>query len=409
MSDGNRKRGLLGFFGGVICTQFVNSALHLAQPLLISDLTGSLGHAALFSSFDTAVHMGGTFLGGWPVDRFGARRVLVWSTALRGAALAAIPLSMWAGTPTVAFAMAWYTVDAFVRGFSDSASYTLPLEFAAHEKDALDRLNSRFEISFDLGGIAGPLLLGALMLYFRGIVAHAIIPLGFLLSAALFALIPAVDRAAPAARTTPAEAMPRGGSWQGLKTIFASRALFVASLGYMSFNIYPLRKLLASLFAKAILRQKAAAGFVGAAFGLGGLLGAIFYDRKRGGAAPWVLAGAGGMLLLAGGWIPGSLAIMCLAAFGFAFTNVGARLALARQRQELTPLTEMGGVTAISRFGANLISVLSKAAVGAAFSLGSGAISAFGIVGGVLAVIGGGQFLFGWLLKPAPLPVDEGD
>jgi hypothetical protein len=56
--------------------------VHLAQPLLIADLSGSLGSAAFFSAFGTAVHMVGTYLGGWPTERFGARRVLAASTFL---------------------------------------------------------------------------------------------------------------------------------------------------------------------------------------------------------------------------------------------------------------------------------------------------------------------------------------
>jgi len=36
-----------GLLGGVLLTQIVDSAVHLAQPMLIADLSGSLGSAAM--------------------------------------------------------------------------------------------------------------------------------------------------------------------------------------------------------------------------------------------------------------------------------------------------------------------------------------------------------------------------
>ncbi|MGZ3670854.1 MAG: MFS transporter, partial [Bdellovibrionota bacterium] len=391
------RPALRGFLSGVLLTQFVNSALHLAQPLLMADLTGSIGHAALFSSFDTAVHTCGTFLGGWPVDRLGARRLLVLSTFLRGIALAAIPLALLFGSLSVFWAMAWYTIDAFVRGFADTAAYTLPLELAKHDAEELDRLNSRFEFVFDLGGIAGPLVLTGLMVFFHGPVAHGLIPVGFFASAMAYATIPA----ALSVRKAAAE---RTGSLRGFRTIFANPALLITCVGYMSFNIYPLRKLLGAFFAKSLLHRAPMAGTVGSAFALGGLVGALAYERLReyGSASFWIAAGAAGMITLGFGWLPRELWFMCAAAFVFAFTNVCARLSLTRTRQQLTPLGQMGGVTAASRFCANLVSVGIKALVGVAFTLGAGPDAAFTIVGISLASIALGQFFLAAYLAKRP-------
>lgn len=382
----NTRRALQGYVSGVLCTQFVNSALHLAQPILMADLTHSLGGAALFSSFDTAVHMCGTYLGGWPTDRFGARRVLVAATFLRGLALAAIPLAMWAGELTATWAAIWYTVDALVRGFVDASAYTVPLEIVRHESEGLDRMNSRFELAFDAGGIAGPLALGALLTWFHGIVAHAMIPVGFALAAMAYSFIPET----PGARV----ARERGGSWEGAKAIFRLPELRLICLAYMTFNLYPLRKLLSAFFAKSVLQHAASAGVVGSAFGAGGFVGTLIYTRygDGGNRARWIVAGAAGVLALAFGWVPASLAVMCAAAFFFAMTNAGARLTLTRARQELTPLAVSGGVTAASRFGANLVSVGAKALLGAAFAIGGSAVAAFSLVAVFLSLIALGQF-----------------
>lgn len=380
---------LAGFLGGVLLSQVVNSALHLAQPLLVYELTGSAGKAAFFSSFDTAVHMAGSFLGGWPCDKLGARRLLSLSTFLRGACLALIPLMWAAGRLTVLTAMAAYTLDAFVRGFTDTAVHALPLELGAGERAELDRLNSRYELVFDLGGVAGPLMLGGLMMNRHGMLPHIAVPMGFALAAAIFLTVPKGVRRSR-----------RGGSFEGLGAIFSSRALLVPVLGAALLNLYPLRKLLSAFFAKSILAQPHAAGWVGAAFGLGGALGTLAYGRwaREGDAKRWVLAGGAGTLLLAAGWAPASLWPMLAAAFAFAFANVCGRLALTRRVQEATPAATIGGVTASARFAANGVSVGLKALVGAAFAMGASPYAAFGVVGAGLAVVALAQLLLALVL-----------
>lgn len=385
-----------GFLSGVLLSQVVNGALHLAQPLLIISLSGgSLGVAAFFSAFDTAVHMAGAFLGGWPADRFGARRLLIASTLLRGASLALIPALWLAGRLTLWAAMAAYTLDALVRGFTDTAVHALPLELGGRDRAALDRLNSRFEFVFDLGAAAGPLMLGALMIGKKGLAPHAVVPIGFGLAALAFCAIP--RRARPDALRPRAERPGEapGGPLRGVRALLADRALLISAAGLAALNLYPLRKLLSAFFAKAILGQPPAAGWVGAAFGAGGALGALFYARRggRGGAAPWVAAGGVGVLALAVGWAPASLWPMLAAAFVFSFANVGARLALTRRVQERTPIGLIGGVTAVARFAADGVSVLAKSLVGAAFALGAGPRGAFAAVGAGLGVLSALHFV----------------
>lgn len=90
--------------------------MHLAQPLLIADLSGSLGRAAFLAAFGTAVHLVGTYLARWPTDRFGARRVLVAATLLRGVVLAGIPVAMALGRIDLSWAMARYRAEGLILG-----------------------------------------------------------------------------------------------------------------------------------------------------------------------------------------------------------------------------------------------------------------------------------------------------
>jgi len=346
--------------------------------------------------------MAGAFFGGWPADRLGARRLLILSTFLRGASLALIPVLWLCGRLTLVAAMAAYTLDALVRGFTDTAVHALPLELGEGDRAELDRMNSRYELVFDLGGVAGPLLLGVLLLDKKSMALHVLVPAGFALAALAFAFVP--RRAAARAARGPATG---GGSFAGLRLVLTDRALLLAALGVAVLNLYPLRKLLSAFFAKAILEQPHAAGWVGAAFGLGGALGALAYARRggRGSGAGWVAFGGAGVLLLAVGWIPASLWPMMAAAFAFALANVGARLALTRRLQERTPHGAIGGVTAVSRFAANGVSVGMKALVGAAFALGAGPRAAFAVVGAGLALVAGAQFALAAHLRSSGSPL----
>lgn len=408
-----------GFLSGVFLTQMVDSALHLAQPLLMMKISGSMGGAAFFSAFDTGVHMVGTYLGGWPVERFGARRVLAVATLLRGVALSGIPLSMMSGFLNLYWAMGCYTVEALIRGFVDASVHTIPLELAKHRTDQLDRINSRFELTFDTGGVLGPLILSLLMFKSYKLLPHIIIPIGFVLSAIAYLFIPRMvtspgktpgDEKAEA--KAPATDHHRGGhghgsmkgSWAGIKYIVTHRALLITCLGLMSFNLYPLRKLLSAFFAKGLLHNGAMSGEIGTAFALGGVAGALIYaiTKHRDSGFKWVFIGALGTLLLGVGWVPANLWVMVGVVFLFGIANVCARLTLTRKRQELTPLEHAGGVISASQFGVNAVSVAIKSVIGGAFSLGFGAFGAFALVGGILGLLAGAQlFLARYLSRQA--------
>ena len=378
-SPAPRRSPMAGFVGGTLATQIVNNALHLAQPLLMAHLTGSLGWAAFFTSAETAIHMCGTFVGGWPCDRLGARRLLMLSTFLRGASLSIIPVAWAAGRLTIPVAVVAYTLDAIVRGLVDTSVHALPLDLAEHDRAELDRLNARYELAFDFGAVIGPLGLAMLMSRTDSWLPHAVIAAGFVLSAAIYGLVPETPRRARAEK----KAAASGGTWEGLKLVATRPALLWSAAGLALLNLYPLRKLMSAFFAKAILAKPAYAGYVGAAFGLGGIAGSLLFSARGGRSAGrrWAAAGALGTLALASAWIPGTLWAMCAGVFLFATLNAAARLAATGVVQEETPLEAAGGVTAVYRASSNVVSVTLKALLGAAFALGAAPRAAFGLVG----------------------------
>ena len=391
LSSSHHPIRLGGFLGGVFLTQIVDSALHLAQPLLLAKLSGSMGEAAFFSAFDTGVHMLGTYIGGWPTDKFGARRVLVVATFLRALALAGIPVMMICGFLNLWLAMSFYTLEALIRGFVDTSVHTVPLELAKHQAEHLERINSRYEFTFDLGGLVGLQMLSLIMFWGSKVVPHIIIPVGFILSSAAYFFIP---KRPPSVAKAHKSHHVHGGTWSGVKYIFTKYPLLITCIGLMSFNIYPLRKLMSTSFAEDILHHSAFAGQIGFAFALGGVVGALIYasTKHHDSGSKWVALGAVGTFILAVGWLPSNLWVMMVVVFLFAVPNVCARLTLTKKRQELTPLEHAGGVTSASQFGVNAVSVVIKTVVGAAFSLGLGAYGAFGIVAGILGLLAAAQF-----------------
>jgi hypothetical protein len=393
-----------GLLGGVLATQVVNSAVHLAQPLLIAKLSGSLGTAAFFAAFGTGLHMVGTFLAGWPTERFGARRVLAVATLLRGVALAGIPIAMGLGVLTLTSAMGCYAAEALIRGFVDTSVHTVPLELAGHRRELLDRINSRYELFFEVGGVAGPLMLSGLMLWADGIVPHIVIPIGFALSAAVYLRIP--RQLSGDTETAAPQSDSHGGSWAGLRFIVTQPVLLLVVLGLMSFHLYELRKDLSAFFAKGLLHHSASTGQIGAAFALGGVVGALLYTvtRHRGRGSGLVFGGALGTVALAVGWIPLDVPVMVVAVFLFGVGNVCARLVLTRWMQELTPLQHAGGVTAAAEFGRTAASVGVSALVGVFFSTSSTAHDGFVLVAVMLAVFAVGQATLAGVLRRKPEP-----
>ncbi|MDX6770543.1 MAG: MFS transporter [Elusimicrobiota bacterium] len=375
---------LAGFVAGILSSQISNNAMHLVQPLVIADLSGSLGLAAFVAAAETGVHMLGTLVSGGSVDRLGSRRALMYATWGRGICLAFIPLAWAFGGLTLTWALCAYTLDAFVRGWVDSSVHALPLGLAEGDREELDRLNAAYEFTFDLASVIGPLLLGALLLTKQGFAAHAAIPVGFLLAGFLYSRVPE-ERVDAVQREK--RARTKWLDWDGWRQIARDPRLLAPVAGLALFNLFPLRKVWSAFFAKAILGTPAAVGWIGAAFGLGGVIGALLFPRLRLSTRASVLFGAAGTAALAVSWAPGLLGPMLAGAALFGAANACAELSLLRALGELTPAGLFGRVTSVARVGTTSASVSLKAAMAGAFALGLTPYASFAVVGAGLGVM----------------------
>lgn len=400
-----RKNPLGGFMAGLVTFQIVNNAMHLLQPLVIARLSGSLATAALVASLESSLSTTSTALTGGVVDKLGCRRALILFTALRGLSLAILPVSMLFGALTLPWALTGYVLDSIVRGGIDTAVHGLPMALADSDETEFGRLFSGYELAVDFAAIVGPLLLGVIMLKdHEGAAAHFAIPLGFLAAALLYSRIPDVK---PTARAGEDHAGPSWLDFGGWKLVFSDKRILLTAAGLACFNLFGLRKVWSGLFAKGVLHDAAATGWIGAAFGLGGVAGALMFPRlqNRLTARGWVLVGSCGTAALATGWIPARLVPMLLGAAVFGLANACAELALLRRLGEDTPPTMAGRVSSVARLGTSGVSVTLKTGFASAFALGLTPYASFAVVGAGLGCIVLVQLIVASKLRrPSPQP-----
>ena len=276
--------------------------------------------------------MVGTYLAGWPTDRFGARRVLVAATLLRGVVLAGIPVAMALGVLHLTFAMVCYTVEALIRGYVDTSVHTVPLELAGHRADLW--IASTLGMSWHSRWVvAGPLMLSGLMIWSDGIVPHIVIPVGFVVSAGCYLFVPERSVGGDGAHN------PRTADVGGFEVprhapVFAGHRRGPDAVPPLRAAQGP-QRVLCHRGCCTNRPRPVTSGPPSRSAGWSGV--ALRGEQASGPGAGWVLGGVAGTVFLALGWIPVNLPTMIVAVFLFGVTNVGARLVLTRWRQELTP------------------------------------------------------------------------
>jgi hypothetical protein len=157
--------------------------------------------------------------------------------------------------------------------------------------------------------------------------------------------------------------------------------------GVLLLSLYPLKGLLPALFAQDILGSPNQAAWLAGLFGLGGVVGSLLYARLShlSTTSGWLRWSAAGVLVMAALWVPKTFFPMAAGYLLFSVSNVMARLSIASTLQSQIPLRAEGAVMGVARFSGNLMSVVLRLLVGAAFAVSSPA-HAFLVIGVGLAV-----------------------
>ncbi len=379
-------RRLAPFLGGTFLAQVASNALQVTMPLLILAVTGSAAAAAFAATLSSAFDAAGTLLGGRLVDRFGSKAVLIGTTIARGAAVASLPLMAASGL-TMPVVLAAYLVESVARGIADTARNVVPSELAGKDEPLLKKILARNQAFFEAGGIAGPLLAGALIALTGGAAAAGALwlaPVVFAGVALAYLGLSSAPRreAAPAAPDAAAPAKAKLDGWT--KWALAATALL---------TLYPLKGLLPAIFATSILANPASAAWLVAMFGVGGLLGSAVYGRLSGskGLKTWLSVGALGTAALALAFLPGAFLPAALGALAFSAANVAARLSLNAAIQARAPEGKAGKAVGAARFTANVSSLAVRFLAGLAFAAALVPAASFWILGGGILLVAAAQ------------------
>jgi MFS family permease len=367
----------------------------LAIPWFVLVTTGSASRTGLAAFFSTVPLALSALLSGGIVDRVGPRRASVVADLLAGTAIATIPALHATGRLEY-----WHVlVLAFAAGAFDgpgrAARLALIPELAERGGMTLERANGIARLAEHTGYVLGAPAAGALIALVGAPGALWIDALSFLGSSA--AVLLAVPRL-PAAVKEPRGYL--GDLETGLAFIARDPVLrtllTMASLG--SFCIAPLASVLLPVYAHERLGGAAEYAALVAAYGVGGVAGAIFFgavgDRvsRRGVyVGTWVVAfgSSVGLLFLP----PLALAVLTLIALGAA---AGAITPLEQTVwQERTPPE----LRARAFAAATAIPLLTDAL---AFVVAGAVVGVFGLRAGLaIHAVGDGFLLLAALLLPA--------
>ncbi|MDE2491322.1 MAG: dTMP kinase [Elusimicrobia bacterium] len=378
---------LWGYLSGTFGAQLASNALQVSMPLLFLKMTGSASHAAFAVFAGAAADALGTRVGGNLVDRHGAKKVLLGTTLVRGAAMAVLPVLALGGGLTLPAVAAAYLVEGFARGVADTARSALPSELAGRDEGLLKRVLAKNQTFFESGGIAGPFLVGALIAGVGGVAAPAALwlaPAALAATTLAYAFIPR-RAAAPAAE--PGAGAP---SVSPLRDGWTRWALAATAL----LTMYPLKGVLPAIFATQVLGSPASAAWLAGLFGVGGVAGSLAYARwgRALDARTWMAGGAAGLLALAAAFLPGGFWPAAAGVLVFAALNVGARLSLSAAIQTRAGPGRAGAAMASARFTANLTSMALRFAAGLAFAAFAVPSAAFWLIGGGLAAVAAAEF-----------------
>lgn len=370
---------LKAFLAGTLGVQVASNALQVLMPLAFLAVTGSAALTAGAVTVGALADAGGTVLGGRLADHFGAKRVLVATTVLRGAATATLVALAATSSMTLPFLGAAYLVESLSRGAADTARSIVPSELSGGDPAVLKSVMARNQSFFEAGSLAGPFVAGGLILLSGGAgtpLALGLAPAAFALVTLAYSFMPSSSSGRSAPSRAPDAAAPD----------LSGRSL--AALGSVALlSVYPLKGLLPAVFAGSVLGDPSAAAWLVGLFGAGGLAGSLVYGRLNGRVSlrSWLAAGAVGVGALGLAFLHPSFWPAAAAVLAFSGLNGAARLALNAEIQSRAGPGRAGAAMGPARFTANMSGLVLRLLAGLAFGAAVGTAGAFWLVGAGLA------------------------
>lgn len=220
------------FWLGFALSAFGDAMTRVVLTWFVYEETGSgsaLGYLML--AYTGPILIGG-LLAGWLLDRFDRRRVMLVDNAIRGAAVALVPLLHALGRLELWHIYAVAAVYGLLMMISLAGGPSLiPSIVPAHQLAAANALEM---LGWTIGGIGGPALAGVLI----GVIGATNVVLLDASTYAAFALaLAAIIRITPPETGHVAVAAGGYSIWQAVRLMVASQVLLTTTLMFLAFNI----------------------------------------------------------------------------------------------------------------------------------------------------------------------------
>ncbi|HET7010993.1 MAG TPA: MFS transporter [Anaerolineales bacterium] len=346
-----RIRPFALLWSGQAISRLGDNLYRIALSWWVLEKTGSaaaMGAVAVFSFVPMLLFL---LVGGVVVDRLPRFRIMLVSDVVNFLVVGLVSLLAFTQRLEV-----WHIYAAsIVFGLSEAFFY--PAYSASVPQivppESLPSANSLTSLTWQVSGVLGPSL-GAMIVALGGTAAaFALDSLSFLISAAF--LVPLLRVMAPP--SVEKTRSPVGDVREGLSTVLASPFLWVSILVFAFINVTeagPRNVALPFLIHDKLALQVEALGFVGSAFSIGSVTGAILLGRfRRIRRRGWLAYGAivlGGVMVILIGLAP-TLAVLIAVAAVHGVTFSVINLVWTNTLQEMVPTEKLGRVSSIDALG----------------------------------------------------------
>lgn len=278
-----------GMFAGTAAMKIGMETVTLSIPLLA---LATMGGATLVAGLVIVYGLAQAAFAGAAaslLDRLPAQKVLAAAVAAQAGLVASIVTLGAVGllTPLTLFPL--YTLVGGAMGIAETSRHSIPPLILGHDAEALERYNARLHIFYEVAGVTGALATGALITFVGPLWALALQPPAYLLGGVLFLRVKLAREAAVKARfAKPALSDLRGRIADyfrdlkaGARLVLGNDRLRWVAVAFVLPQIVHriLEGLLAPIFAKRVLANPGAAGYLMTASNMGELLGAVLLLR----------------------------------------------------------------------------------------------------------------------------------
>jgi MFS family permease len=367
---------------GQSVSEIGNALYYVALPFQILALGGSPLQLGIgFTVFSTAQLLSLLF-GGALVDRLPRRRVILASDLASGIVIGVIAVLGINGHLQIVHLYVASGFFGIAFSFYTPAMSAIMPELVAN--DVLVAGNSLRGLAGQSARVVGPLLGGVIVARFGAPTAFAIDAATFFFSFAVFSVANPPRREPPASRSLVAQVR------EGLSFVFSVPWIWITIIGFgfiNSFYFAAFSVALPLLVLKVLMGNAATFGLIGAAAGIGEVIGGLIVGNlrfRRVGLAMYGGSVLGGLSMIGYGIVP-ALPVVLVAAAGFGLAVVAFNTLWESALQKHVPLDLIGRVTSVDYFGSFIAAPVAPVAAAAAIPLvGPGGIF---IIAGAVSVI----------------------